>query len=200
MDRKGCGVGMDDDAANQASVESGLLDDLMAGEVDEAKDVEPVRRTMMELAIMIRTKGLHEAAECLQERVDDIKRETRRVTFNAVLAFIWTEMTERNEVRKMNPWQAFKRFLAMTRRVNASLLNGISQTEVGMILGEGRAAVSAREKFIERFLKSCGAKGFLGTGGVKSASSIPVFADAQRGNHNRRSGTRKRRAKEFIKG
>lgn len=92
-----------------------------------------------------------------------------------------------------NPWAAFKNLLAVVRRVNPSYLDGVSQTELGILLNETRAAPSAREiRVVEGLLKRWGVAGFHLLGGTKSETARERCAEAQRGNQNRRLGKKQK--------
>lgn len=82
-----------------------------------------------------------------------------------------------------------KQVLAITRRVRPQSLQlfGLSQADVGRKLGQGRAAVSAREKEkVEKPLRASGAKGILSNGARGQATS-QACARAAKGNQNRRA-------------
>jgi len=93
-----------------------------------------------------------------------------------------------------NPWGAFKNFLAVVRRVNPALLGEISATELALVLGETKAATSAREiAFFEDACKRLGVSGFHGLGGTKTDKARRKSRLAAKGNTNRRTGTQKRK-------
>jgi hypothetical protein len=88
---------------------------------------------------------------------------------------------------RVNPWQALKNLLAAVRRVRPELLQGISATQLGLILGETKAAVSAREiRQVEDIMKRWGVMGYQGFGGAKSETARAASAKAAKGNRNRR--------------
>ena len=88
---------------------------------------------------------------------------------------------------RVNPWQALKNLLAAVRRVRPELLQGISATQLGVILGETKAAVSAREiRQVEDIMKRWGVTGYQGFGGAKSETARAASAKAAKGNRNRR--------------
>ena len=96
-----------------------------------------------------------------------------------------------------NPWQAFKNFLAVVRRTNPEYVESVSATTMGMLLGETRAACSAREiRIFEEQMKQWGVLGFHGLGGTKPESARLKFKQAARGNDNRKRGTELKRNKE----
>lgn len=89
---------------------------------------------------------------------------------------------------------AFKNFLAMVRRIKPGALEGITQTDLALILGERKATTSAREiTRVERVAKRMGVQGFHFLGGTKPEATRKRSAEAARGNTNRRDGTRKKR-------
>lgn len=89
---------------------------------------------------------------------------------------------------------AFKNFLAMVRRVKPEALEGITQTDLALILDEKKATTSAREiSRVEKVAKRMGVKGFHFLGGTKPEETRRRSAAAARGNTNRRDGTRRKR-------
>lgn len=90
-----------------------------------------------------------------------------------------------------NPWLAFKHFLAAVRRASPSYLNGISQTELALILKETKASPSAREKkVVEEIMKRFKMLGYHLLGDTKSETTRARCSKAQRGNGNRRKAKR----------
>lgn len=89
---------------------------------------------------------------------------------------------------------AFKNFLAMVRRIKPAALEGITQTDLAIILGEKKATTSAREIVrVERIAQAAGVRGFHFLGGTKPESTRQRSAEAARGNTNRRDGARRKR-------
>lgn len=89
---------------------------------------------------------------------------------------------------------AFKNFLAMVRRIKPSALEGITQTDLALILDEKKATTSAREKVrVEKVAKAMGVKGFHFLGGTKPEATRQRSAAAAKGNTNRRDGARRKR-------
>lgn len=89
---------------------------------------------------------------------------------------------------------AFKNFLALVRKIKPEKLEGISQSDLAKLLGETKAATSAREKSrVENVAKKMGVQGFHFLGGSKSETTRSRSAKAAQNNTNRRDGTRKRR-------
>lgn len=110
--------------------------------------------------------------------------EVRLLTLRAFLRFLWQG--------SRNPWDAFKNLLAATRLCSSELLCGVSQTEVGELLGETRAATSAREgRTVIELMRKWGVKGFLVEGALKPESAREKYREAQRGNRNRAGGKRR---------
>jgi Xaa-Pro aminopeptidase len=90
---------------------------------------------------------------------------------------------------------AFKNFLAMVRRVKPEALEGITQTDLALILDEKKATTSSREiERVEKVAKRAGVKGFHFLGGTKPEETRRRSAASARGNTNRRDGTRRKRA------
>lgn len=93
-----------------------------------------------------------------------------------------------------NPYQAFKNLLAAVRRVSPAYLNGISQTDIGLLLGETKASPSAREiRRVETILKRWGVTGYHALGGTKTDKARRSSAKAAANNNNRSSGTKKKK-------
>lgn len=89
---------------------------------------------------------------------------------------------------------AFKNFLAMVRRIKPQALEGITQTDLALILDEKKATTSAREKVrVERVAQAAGVKGFHFLGGTKPEATRQKSAASARGNTNRRDGARRKR-------
>jgi len=89
---------------------------------------------------------------------------------------------------------AFKNFLAMVRRIKPSALEGITQTDLALILDEKKATTSAREKVrVEKVAKAMGVKGFHFLGGTKPEATRQRSAASAKGNTNRRDGARRKR-------
>jgi hypothetical protein len=114
-------------------------------------------------------------------RLDEAEMEARSEAFAVLCRFCF----EGGRIR--NPWLAFKNFLAVVRRAAPEMLNSISQTELGLLLGETKASPSAREKkILEGLMKKFGMLGTHLLGGTKSDGARRKYSAAQRGNRNRR--------------
>ncbi len=166
------------------------LNALLAKEPDpDARGKSKLRKEMIELAMMVRSgTSVNDAARCLQDHVDDIKWKTREDALHALLRYIWSEGAV------VNPWEAMKRVLAVTRACAIKLIQGISGTETAVLLGETRAAENARgKKVVEALLIRWGVKGYLGYGGRKSVTTREKLRKAQMGNTSRRKGERRKR-------
>ncbi len=159
---------------------------------DDLKDGE-IREDVMRLACSLKERNILAAAGELQRHIDESRKRSRLVTLNGLLRYVWSE--------SRNPWAAMCYLLAITRLVAPEIVRGMSQTEVAVLLHgspKKRAAISAREKKIEGFMRSWGVKGFTLLGGRKSASTTPVYAAAQEGNNSRRKGERRKKGREFL--
>lgn len=89
-----------------------------------------------------------------------------------------------------DPRHVIRRVYAWVKSQRADLLLNMTHHEIGLLLGESRAAGSWRvKKIINSRLKSAG---FLGTQvpGQKSLSACKKYAAAAEGNHNRRRGNK----------
>jgi len=87
-----------------------------------------------------------------------------------------------------DPRHVIRRVYAWVKARRADLILNMTHHEIGLLLGESRAAGSYRvKKIVNRRLK---AAGFLGTQlpGQKSSSACEKYAAAAEGNHNRRRG------------
>lgn len=93
-----------------------------------------------------------------------------------------------------NPWEGFKNFLAAVRRISPQYLGGMTGAEVAAILGEEKASESARGiRFLEDKLKQWNVLGSHGLGATKSETARENCAKAQKGNTNRRTGSRRKK-------
>ena len=87
-----------------------------------------------------------------------------------------------------DPSSVVRRVYAWAKSVRSDLLLNMSHHEIGMLLGEGRAAGSWRVKqIINRRLTESGAKGDR-LPWQKSSTACAKYAAAARGNSNRRNG------------
>lgn len=117
----------------------------------------------------------------LQERL----RKAKVSGLLAFLRYVWFGAP--------NLWEALKRLLAITRKTRADMIKGMTATQVAWMLGETRAATSAREiRVVEQYLRDWGVLGFQGTGGAKSMEARAKYAEAQKGNKNRANGRKHR--------
>ena len=117
-------------------------------------------------------------------------RELVRETWFRILGFCFDDWN-------CNVGQGFKHFLAAVRRSNPEYLRrqGLTQRDLAILLGETKAAVSAREiRTVEKRLAAAGMKGIRLAGNTKSDATRRRCSEAQQGNRNRRTGTRKKRA------
>jgi hypothetical protein len=113
---------------------------------------------------------------------DDDGYEIRRAridVFQRLMDFIWAG--------GLNPIQAFKRMLVITRCGSPQHLAHMDQTDVAVLLNETRAATSTRELAVwQEFMR---AKGFFGKRpGMKGEDAKRTYAAAAKGNRNRKGG------------
>lgn len=88
----------------------------------------------------------------------------------------------------------FKNFLALARKVRPQLLDGISQSDLAIMLNETKAAVSAREiRRVEEVARAAGVKGVLFLGGSKGMGTREKCRESARGNRNRATGAERKR-------
>lgn len=93
-----------------------------------------------------------------------------------------------------NLWEAMKRLLAITRKCKPDFIRGMSATQVAAMLGETKAATSAREiRVVEGLLRAWGVIGFQGAGGSKSVAARRKYSEVQKGNTNRADGVARRK-------
>lgn len=117
--------------------------------------------------------------------LDAHEQQARLDALEVLLDYVWQEGL-------VDPWQGFKRLVAMTRRVKPSYLRGMTQTEVGIVLRETKAAPSAREKrVVEGILRRFKMLGYHLLGDTKSEETRRRCGEAQKGNTNRRGGRRR---------
>jgi hypothetical protein len=89
-----------------------------------------------------------------------------------------------------DPWAAFKNLLAIVRRTSPEYLDGLTATQIGILLDETKAAPSAREiRRLEPLLKRWDVRGFHLLGGTKSDEARRKYSQVQKGNTNRRNGS-----------
>ncbi|MEO0446188.1 MAG: hypothetical protein AAF191_08945 [Verrucomicrobiota bacterium] len=130
------------------------------------------------------------------ERENDVMA-IRRETLEALVDFV----CQGNPYTHI--WDMFLNFIAFVRRVRPLALKGISETDVAVILGEGRkgrATVQAREKrVVERLQRTWGILGYQALGGTKGHSVRLALARAATGNSSRREGARRRHREQSSK-
>jgi hypothetical protein len=136
---------------------------------------------------------LHGAATDPDLDESDMKERLR--TLDVLLRYVFQD-------GYANPWEGFKNFLAMTRRIKPEYLGAMTAEEVAWLLGETKASESAREiRVVEDKLRQWGVFGFHGLGGTKSEAARGNCAKAAKGNTNRRAGARrKKKAKNLRNG
>lgn len=127
-----------------------------------------------------------ELREVVLEAIGGEIQTTRLNTVRGMLRYFWSG--------GLNPWEAMKKLLAATREAAAELIGGCTQTEVALVLGETKAATSAREKQVEELLKRWGVKGYRMVGGKKTEEAREAYRLVQMGNKSRRKGERRKRA------
>jgi hypothetical protein len=116
--------------------------------------------------------------------------EARLDAWEAFLSFIF-------QGGRLDPWHALKNLLAVVRRVRPEFLGGLTATQVAFLLGETKAAVSAREiGEVEDTLRRWGVRGYHCVGGAKTESTREASARAAKGNRNRRRAAARRRKKD----
>ena len=130
--------------------------------------------------------------ELVRAEIAEEIQQTRLNTVRGMLRYFWHG--------GLNPWEAMKKLLAATRESACHLIGGVTQTEVAALLGETKAATSAREKHLEGLLKRGGVKGFRLVGGGKTDEAREVYRRVQKGNRSREKGERRKRAEEIRKG
>lgn len=162
-------------------------------EDEEGEDgLEPGARPEMslhELMSLQEDAGLSDDPDDLDEDVGALRQRIRELEgrclglFRGVIRFTTAGCRTAEAVTK--------KWLALIRRVDPEALRelGMSQTDVARVLGERRATTSAREKReFEAPMKRSGARGWRGSGGLRSEENRANCAKAQKGNCNRRKG------------
>lgn len=90
-----------------------------------------------------------------------------------------------------------RNFLAMVRRIMPELLDGISQVEMGRMLGEKKQATQAREaRVVEDFQKRRGVSAYKGLGKTAGEEPRARMAAAAKGNKNRATAAARKREEE----
>lgn len=144
------------------------------GEPEDAGEVGKDLEGYVPLADLLR-RNLDTGGE-----LDDRDRAARVDTLNALVRFVCQD-------GHAHIWLAFKNFLAVVRRTKPECLDGISKSDLALLLGETRAATCDREiRVVERLLKGWGYRGYQLLGGNKSPTTRKRCAAAARGNQNRK--------------
>jgi hypothetical protein len=146
-----------------------------------AREQRPYLSLADALSPRVAPGGDFEATATMEERLE---------SWEAFLSFIFQGW-------RLDPWHALKKLLAVVRRVRPELLaeNGLTATQVAYILGETKAAVSAREiAEVEDVLKRWGVRGYQLTGGAKAEATREASARAAKGNRNRRRAASRKKA------
>lgn len=133
-----------------------------------------------------------EMRETIEQAIGEEIQQCRVNTVRGMLRYLWHG--------GLNPWEAMKRLLGMTREVACHLIGGVTQTEVALILDETKAATSAREGQLEALLKKWGVRGFRLVGGKKTDEAKAIYRQVQKGNRSRAKGQRRKRAEALRKG
>lgn len=123
------------------------------------------------------TRDLDSGAE-----LDERERELRAQTLRAVFLFVCQDNFRNLEL-------TFKNFLSAVRIFAPEILDeaGVTQADLARVTGETRAAVSAREMKLEKFLRIRGVRSFL-MGGKKGLETRERNREAAKGNKNRKKG------------
>lgn len=131
---------------------------------------------------------VEELQEVVRDAIEGEIRHARLTTLRTMLRYLWEG--------GLNPWQALKKLLAVTRRVASHLIGAASQTEVAFLLGETKAATSAREKRqVEELMIRWGANGYHERG-TKSDEAREVYRQLRLGNKSRSKGERRKRQRK----
>jgi hypothetical protein len=126
------------------------------------------------------------------EELSSVDEHARRQALEVLISYV-------TQSGLANLGGAFKNFLAMVRRVKPEALEGITQADLAMLLGEERATTSAREIVrVEEVARKMGVKGFHFLGGTKPESARRRSAASARGNTSRKDGTRRKRLAEGL--
>ncbi len=153
-------------------------------------EVDQLRRTKEYVSMREVLTGI----EGEEDELDDGDMHARVRALKAFLRYCF------QDGRISNPWLAFKSFLAITRRIMPEYVAGISATEMALLLGETKAAVSTREiKTVYPLLEKWGVLGFHGLGGGKSEAARKKYRQAARGNTNRRKTIKRKKGAPLKK-
>lgn len=150
---------------------------------DEAMEREEAtaREGLTMRAAMCEERGERLGEEAIQERL---------LGWHGLFRFVFQDGLS-------NPWAAFQNFVACVNRVCPEYLGALSQTQIAALLGQTRAAVSAREiRVVEEQMRRWGVMGYHGTGGTKSTTAREAYRRAQMGNKNRRDGQKRKQARK----
>ena len=159
---------------------------------DEEDDQEHEPRIEVSLSEALSLAARHEEFDDHEGEYNDLAEANSRIReLQARLLDSFRSFIRYTTVGCKSAEEVTKKWLAVVRRVDPHSLRdiGMSQTAVARALGERRATTSAREqREFEVPMKRSGARGYHGTGGLRSQGNRDNCARAQRGNRNRATG------------
>lgn len=195
LDHRGAAPSRDSEWAGRQDVTDTRtpLSVLLNGESHERvasnRAIEAASRRILRLVdemVDLPPAAMDELGEVIAEAIGDEIQQARVNTVRGMLRYFWHG--------GLNPWEAMKRLLGVTREVACHLIGGVTQTEVALILDETKAATSAREGQLEALLKKWGVRGFRLVGGKKTDEAKAIYRQVQKGNKSRKKGERRKRA------
>jgi hypothetical protein len=87
-----------------------------------------------------------------------------------------------------------KNFLTIARKVMPTIVDGMTQVEMGALVGDSKQAQRNREEKVELFFRSRGFAGFHLMGNTATEETRQKLAKSQAGNKNRATGTARKKA------
>lgn len=185
-----------DRAAQELQALNDYTDEVVRDEIMREYEEAADRWTLFENEIQkegLRRPGYISLAQALRVDIDTGQNfgesdiQERLDAFRAFLAYISQE-------GRASLGEQFKNYCAIVRKVRPDLLGNMSQTDLSKLLGETKAAVSAREiRVVEGLARHAGVQGFQFLGGSKSPETRRRSAQAAKGNTNRRTGAQRKR-------
>lgn len=159
----------------------------MLGHDDSPGENDELSVAARELAVLVKGAPMQDGARLLQDRMADQRRHVRLTTIRAVFRAFWHGAG--------TPWQMMLNGVAISRRYVQSYIPGMTQTEVSRLLGETRAATSARESRLhDAMLLKWGVKNpKAADAGLKSPAACAHYKQSNGKSKSRKRGERRKK-------
>lgn len=157
------------------------------GHDDSPGENDELSLAARELAVLVKGAPMQDGARLLQDRMADQRRHVRLTTIRAVFRAFWHGAG--------TPWQMMLNGVAISRRYVQSYIPGMTQTEVARLLGETRAATSAREaRLHDAMLLKWGVKNpKAADAGLKSPAACAQYKQTNGKSKSRKRGERRKK-------